>query len=76
MNLEFLFTVAVIAPDPPASRKLYVDALGLALESHGDNYHHKQVAFRTVLGAGSDRVLHCAEKRTWLNGGCPWPAGS
>jgi catechol 2,3-dioxygenase-like lactoylglutathione lyase family enzyme len=33
MNIEFLSTVAVIAPDPPASRKLYVDALGLPLES-------------------------------------------
>lgn len=29
MNIEFLATVAVIAPDPPASRKLFVDALGL-----------------------------------------------
>ena len=26
MNIEFLSTVAVIAPDPAASRKLYVDA--------------------------------------------------
>ena len=32
MNLEFLSTVAVIAPDPPRSRRLYVDALGLPLE--------------------------------------------
>jgi catechol 2,3-dioxygenase-like lactoylglutathione lyase family enzyme len=42
MNIEFLSTVAVIAPDPPASRKLYVDALGLPLESHGDDYHHSE----------------------------------
>ena len=34
MNIEFLSTVAVIAPDPPRSRKLYVDALGLPLEGH------------------------------------------
>jgi hypothetical protein len=27
MNIEFLSTVAVIARDPPVSRKLYVDAL-------------------------------------------------
>jgi len=32
MNIEFLSTVAVIAPDPPASRKRQVDALGLAPE--------------------------------------------
>jgi catechol 2,3-dioxygenase-like lactoylglutathione lyase family enzyme len=32
VNVEFLSTVAVIAPDLPASRRLYVDALGLPLE--------------------------------------------
>ncbi len=37
MNIQFLSTVAVIAPDPPARRKLYVHALGLPLESHGDD---------------------------------------
>jgi catechol 2,3-dioxygenase-like lactoylglutathione lyase family enzyme len=42
MNIEFLSTVAVIAPDPPASRKLYVDALGLPLESQGGEYHHSE----------------------------------
>ena len=43
MNIEFLSSVAVIAPDPPASRKLYADALGLPLESHGgDEYHHSE----------------------------------
>ncbi len=41
MKIEFLSTIAVIAPDPPASRKLYVDALGLPLEGDGDDtYHH------------------------------------
>ena len=42
MNIEFLSTVAVIAPDPPASRKLYVDALGLPLESEGGDYYHSE----------------------------------
>jgi catechol 2,3-dioxygenase-like lactoylglutathione lyase family enzyme len=43
VNIEFLSTVAVIAPDPPASRKLYVDALGLALKNGGDDeYHHSE----------------------------------
>jgi catechol 2,3-dioxygenase-like lactoylglutathione lyase family enzyme len=41
MKIEFLSSVAVIAPDPPASRKLYVNALGLPLESQGgDEYKH------------------------------------
>ena len=43
MKIEFLSTIAVIAPDPPASRRLYVDALGLPLESGGDGeYVHSE----------------------------------
>jgi catechol 2,3-dioxygenase-like lactoylglutathione lyase family enzyme len=41
MKIEFLSTLAVIAPDPPDSRKLYVDALGLPLAGQDDDgYHH------------------------------------
>ena len=40
MNIEFLATGAVIAPDPTASRRLYVDALGLPLE--GDDYQQSE----------------------------------
>ena len=36
MNIKFLASVAVIAPAPAASRKLYVETLGLPLESHDD----------------------------------------
>jgi len=40
VNVEFISTVAVIAPDPPASRELYVDALGLPLEGEDpDGYY-------------------------------------
>src|SRR5436190_24321982 len=40
MKVEFITGVAVVAPDPPASRKLYVDALGLPLEGEGqDGYY-------------------------------------
>jgi len=43
MQIEFLSTVAVIAPDPATSRALYVDALGLPLESSGDDeYIHSE----------------------------------
>ena len=54
MHIEFLSTVAVIAPDPPASRKLYVEALGLPLESHGDDYHH------------SEQIAGCKSFCIWL----------
>jgi catechol 2,3-dioxygenase-like lactoylglutathione lyase family enzyme len=43
MKIEFLSTVAVITPDPPASRELYVDALGLPLKGSGaEEYHHSE----------------------------------
>jgi catechol 2,3-dioxygenase-like lactoylglutathione lyase family enzyme len=42
MEIEFLSTIAVITPDPPASRSLYIDALGLALESGGGEYWHSE----------------------------------
>jgi catechol 2,3-dioxygenase-like lactoylglutathione lyase family enzyme len=43
MKIEFLATVAVIAADPPASRRLYVDTLGLPLASGGDGeYFHSE----------------------------------
>lgn len=45
MHVEFVATVAMIAPDPARSRKLYVDALGLPLEGEGDGYAHgEQIA--------------------------------
>jgi catechol 2,3-dioxygenase-like lactoylglutathione lyase family enzyme len=45
MKIEFLSTIAVIAPDPPASRKLYVSALGLPLasDSDGEYIHSEQI---------------------------------
>jgi catechol 2,3-dioxygenase-like lactoylglutathione lyase family enzyme len=43
VKIKFLSTLAVIAPDPPTSRKLYVDALGLPLDGPGDDgYHHTE----------------------------------
>jgi catechol 2,3-dioxygenase-like lactoylglutathione lyase family enzyme len=43
VKIEFLSTIAVIAPDPPASRELYIDALGLPLASDvGGEYVHSE----------------------------------
>jgi catechol 2,3-dioxygenase-like lactoylglutathione lyase family enzyme len=42
MHIEFLSTIAVIAPDPQASRSLYVEALGLPLEGQTDGYQHSE----------------------------------
>ncbi|HYZ28455.1 MAG TPA: VOC family protein [Thermoleophilaceae bacterium] len=44
MNIQFVSSFAVIAPDPAQSRKLYVDALGLPLApgSGDDEYWHSE----------------------------------
>jgi catechol 2,3-dioxygenase-like lactoylglutathione lyase family enzyme len=43
MNIEFLSTIAVITADPPVSRRLYVDTLGLPLQSGADEeYFHSE----------------------------------
>src|SRR3954469_20263975 len=43
MNVQFASSFAVITPDVDASRKLYVEALGLPLTGNeGDEYLHSQ----------------------------------
>lgn len=43
MEIEFIASVSVISADPDASARLYVDALGLPLESaEGDDYRHSE----------------------------------
>lgn len=38
MEIQFIASVTVIAPDPVASRRLYIDALGLPLEQLDADY--------------------------------------
>ena len=42
MNVLFIASVAVVAADPPQSRKLFMDALGLPLEGEGDGYYSSE----------------------------------
>jgi catechol 2,3-dioxygenase-like lactoylglutathione lyase family enzyme len=43
MNVLFVAGIAVIAADPPRSRELFVDALGLPLEADaGGDYFHSE----------------------------------
>jgi hypothetical protein len=43
MNVELMASCAVITPDPPRSRKLFVEALALPLETaDGDAYAHSE----------------------------------
>jgi catechol 2,3-dioxygenase-like lactoylglutathione lyase family enzyme len=54
MEIEFLASVAVIAPDPPASRRLYIDALGLPLEARGDGGYQ-----------GTEKIGGCRHFAIW-----------
>ena len=43
MQIEVIASMAAITPDPPGSRRLYLDGLGLPLESaDGDDYLHSE----------------------------------
>ena len=42
MDVQFIASIAVIAPDPSDSRRLYVDALGLPLMGSEDDYLHSE----------------------------------
>jgi catechol 2,3-dioxygenase-like lactoylglutathione lyase family enzyme len=39
MNILFVASVAVVVADPPRSRELFIDTLGLPLEGEGDGYY-------------------------------------
>jgi catechol 2,3-dioxygenase-like lactoylglutathione lyase family enzyme len=71
MKIEFLSTLAVIAPDPPDSRKLYVDALGLPLESpSGGEYHWSD----KIPGCKHFGVWPLSEAARACFGASEWPA--
>lgn len=69
MNLEFLATVAMIAPDPARSRKLYVEALGLPLHGEGDGYHHSE----QVAGCKSFGIWPLSQAAEACFGTEEWP---
>lgn len=45
MNIQFVSSVAVIAPEPARSRELFVDTLGLPLQAapDGDYFHSERI---------------------------------
>jgi catechol 2,3-dioxygenase-like lactoylglutathione lyase family enzyme len=70
MNIEFLATVAVIAPDPSASRNLYVGALGLPLQGEGDGYYHSE----QITGCKSFGIWPLSQAAQACFGSDQWPA--
>jgi catechol 2,3-dioxygenase-like lactoylglutathione lyase family enzyme len=70
MDVLFVTSVSVIAPDPPASRRLYIEALGLPLERMGGEYF----ASEHVEGSRHFGVWPLAEAAQACFGGPEWPA--
>lgn len=70
MDIEFVATVAVIAPDPAASRGLYVDSLGLPLQGEGDGYQHSE----QIEGCKSFGIWPLAQAAQACFGIEEWPA--
>jgi catechol 2,3-dioxygenase-like lactoylglutathione lyase family enzyme len=69
MNVLFVTSVAIVAADPPESRKLYVDALGLPLEGRGGDYF----ASEQVGGSKHFGVWPLAEAAQACFGTRDWP---
>jgi catechol 2,3-dioxygenase-like lactoylglutathione lyase family enzyme len=70
MDVRFIASVSVIAPDPVASRALYVDALGLPLTSMGGDYF----ASEDIAGSKHFGVWPLREAAEACFGTDTWPA--
>ena len=71
MKIEFLSTVAIITPDAPASRELYVHALGLPLESRGDDEYHRS---EQIAGCKHFGIWPLSQAAEACFGTAQWPA--
>jgi catechol 2,3-dioxygenase-like lactoylglutathione lyase family enzyme len=71
MNILFIASFAVVAPDPPQSRELYVDALGLPLSAgEGSEYWHSE----NVAGSKHFGVWPLSQAAQACFGTESWPA--
>lgn len=68
MNVQFVASVAPITPDPVASRRLYVEVVGLPLD--GDDYIHSE----SVPGSRHFGVWPLAQAAEACFGASDWPA--
>src|SRR3954447_7440728 len=71
VDIEFITGIAVIAPDPPRSRELFVDALGLPLAAGpGSDYFHSE----SIDGCKHFGVWPLSEAAQACFGTPDWPA--
>ena len=71
MDVLFIASVAVVTADPPASRRLFIDALGLPLEGEGDGYYSSG----SIPGSKHFGVWPLSEAAQACFGTPEWPAG-
>ena len=69
MKIEFIASVAVITADPPAGRRLYVDAIGLPLEGQ-EGYIHSE----SIVGAKHFGVWPLTQAAQACFGAAEWPS--
>jgi catechol 2,3-dioxygenase-like lactoylglutathione lyase family enzyme len=70
VDVLFIASVAVVTADPPRSRKLFIDALGLPLEGEGDGYYSSG----SIPGSNHFGVWPLSEAAEACFGTPQWPA--
>jgi catechol 2,3-dioxygenase-like lactoylglutathione lyase family enzyme len=70
MDVRFIASVAVVAADPPQSRELFINALGLPLEGEGDGYYSSG----NIPGSKHFGVWPLSEAAEACFGTPEWPA--
>jgi catechol 2,3-dioxygenase-like lactoylglutathione lyase family enzyme len=70
MDVLYIVSVAVITADPPQSRKLFIDALGLPLEGEGNGYYSSE----HVAGSKHFGVWPLTEAAEACFGTAEWPS--
>ena len=71
MDVLFIASMAVVTADPPRSRQLYIDALGLPLEGEGNGYYSSG----NIAGSKHFGVWPLTEAAQACFGTPQWPAG-
>ncbi|MER7585550.1 VOC family protein [Kitasatospora sp. NPDC097691] len=71
MDVLFITSVAAVVADPPLSRKLFIDALGLPLEGEGDGYYSSGA----VPGSKHFGLWPLSQAAEACFGTDRWPAG-
>ena len=71
MNVLFIASIAVVAADPPQTRNLFIDALGLPLEGEGNGYYSSG----SIPGSRHFGVWPLSEAAQACFGTPEWPAG-